>query len=177
MPHIPVNMGDKNRHHDSHPRLIEFCEKCPFDDCTAMNGCAEFKKLSKAIRDGTEYQPPEGWGMRDDYPEPERTPDSQALLDEAFSKLEQEKLKKAKSKPKPKPKPPAIELEELPANPVQNTQLHKYNEAIRALEELQPYAISMDREIAGMLGVLKGDRAAKFDHLVDWDAIARGGNK
>ena len=65
----------------------------------------------------------------------------------------------------------------LPVSPVQNTQLHKYNEAIRALEELQPYAINMDVEITGMLGALKGDRAAKFDHLVDWNAIARGGNK
>ena len=175
MPHIPVNMGDKNRHHDSHPRLIEFCEKCPFDDCTAMHGCAEFKKLSKAIRDGTEYQPPEGWGQRDDYPEPERTPDPQALLDEAFAKLEKEKPKKPK--PKPKPKPPAIELEELPQQPIQHTVLHHYNETIRALEVLHDSATKIGPAITEMIVTIKNDRAARFDYLIDWDAVARGGCK
>lgn len=119
------------------PELIKFCQQCPFDDCAAMHGCAEYKKYKRALKDGKPYTPPEGWGTV-----------------------------------KPKPKAPAVELEEAPS-PVQNTQLHKYNEAIRALEELQQYATNMETEIVGMLGALKGDRAVKFDHLVDWDAIAR----
>ena len=141
---------------------IELCTMCPYDDCISPGyGCDEMKALKASLKAGKPYDgPPPDWGKK---------PDPQELLDAAWAKMEAG----SKSKPKPKPKEPAIELEELPANPVQNTQLHKYNEAIRALEELQPYAINMDVEITGMLGTLKGDRAAKFDHLVDWDAIAR----
>lgn len=147
---------------------IELCTMCPYDDCISPGyGCDEMKALKASLKAGKPYDgPPPDWGKK---------PDPQELLDAAWAKMEAEP--KPKSKPKPKPKEPAIELEQLPANPVQNTQLHKYNEAIRALEELQPYAINMDVEITGMLGALKSDRAAKFDHLVDWDAIARGGNK
>ena len=151
---------------------IELCTMCPYDDCISPSyGCDEMKALKASLKAGRPYDgPPPDWGNK---------PDPQKLLDAAWAKIEAGPKPESKPKPKPKPKPkqPAIELEELPANPVQNTQLHKYNEAIRALEELHPYAINMDTEIAGMLGALKGDRAAKFDHLVDWDAIARGGNK
>lgn len=155
---------------------IELCTMCPYDDCISPSyGCDEMKALKASLKAGKPYDgPPPDWGKK---------PDPQELLDAAWAKMEAEPKpeSKPKSKPKPKPKPkpkePAIELEELPANPVQNTQLHKYNEAIRALEELQPYAINMDTEIAGILGALKDDRATKFGHLVDWDAIARGGNK
>lgn len=149
---------------------IELCMMCPYDDCISPGyGCSEMKALKASLKAGRPYDgPPPDWGKK---------PDPQELLDAAWAKMEAEPKPKSKPKPKPKPKAPAIELEELPANPVQNTQLHKYNEAIRALEDLQPYAINMDVEIAGMLGTLKSDRAAKFGHLVDWDAIARGGSK
>ena len=123
------------------PELIKFCQSCSFEDCTAMNGCAEYKKYKRALKEGKPYSPPAGWGGK-----------------------------------QAEPKPPAIELKELPTS-VQNIQLHKYNEAIRALEELRPHATNMDAEIISMLGALKGDRSAKYDHLVDWDAIARGGRK
>lgn len=126
MARVPSN--DPYVRADDPKELIELCENCPHSDCYSRDGCDEYKKLAKALKNGT------------------------------------------------KAKAPAIELEELPG-PVQNTQLHKYNEAIRALEELQPYAINMDTEITGMLGALKCDRSVKFDYLVDWEAIARGGRK
>ena len=137
---------------------------CPYDDCIAPSrGCEEMHKLKEAQRTGKKYAPPESWGARD-------ITDPQALLNKGFSKME-------KRPAKPKPKPPAIELEELPQQPIQHTVLHHYNETIRALEVLHDSATKIGPAIPEMIVTIKNDRAARFDYLIDWDAVARGGCK
>ena len=161
---------------------IELCAHCPYDDCVSPAfGCDEMKALKAALKAGRPYDgPPENWG---------KEPDPQELLDAAWEKMKAEAKPKSKSKSKAKPKvkaepkdedravPITITLEELPQPSIRHIKLHHYNEAIKALEALHDSAPSLGPDIVEMITQIKTDRSARFDYLIDWDAIARGGTK
>ena len=143
--------------------VVALCTSCPYDDCISPDrGCPELRKLRTAEAAGEEYHPPENWGTKE--------PDPQALLDAAWEKLP----KKSKAA---KPTPPAMMVEELPQPTIAHIKLHRYNVAIKALEDIHGDAVSIGPTIVEAITALKSDRAARFDHLIDWDAIARGGKK
>lgn len=164
---------------------IDLCMLCPYDDCISpSHGCDEMKALKASLKAGKPYDgPPPDWGKK---------PDPQELLDAAWEKLEKskpvKKAKPAKSKPEPKPEPnlndalpivvdmQPIELEDI-TPPVQHIKIHHYNEAIKALEVLHNDATSLGPAIVEMIQAIKTDRSVRFDYLIDWDVVARGGFK
>lgn len=136
--------------------------QCPYDDCESPSkGCEELRKLRQALKEGKEYSPPEGWGAK---PEPEPEPDPQALLDKAWAKME-------------KPKQPTIMIEEIPQPNVQHGRLHHFNEAIKALELLHDDVATLGPDLTQMIQTLKRERAVRYEYLIDWNAVARGGSK
>lgn len=153
---------------DEPREVVEFCMQCPYDDCVSPNkGCSEVRKLRKALKEGKEYSPPENWGVKPEPEPPEPVNDPQALLDQAWAKMK---------KPK-QPKQPAIMIEEIPQPYVQHSRLHHFNEAIKALELLHDDVVTIGPDLAQMIQTLKRERAIRYDHLIDWNAVARGGSK
>ncbi len=154
---------------DESDEVVELCMRCPYDDCVSPDrGCDEMRKLKAALKAGEEYHPPENWEPKE--------PDPQALLDAAWSKMEKSAAK-AKNAKKVKPATPALEVEELPQPTIHHIKLHHYNEAIKALEVLHDSAVSIGPAIVEMIQTIKTDRSVRFDYLIDWDAVARGGSK
>ena len=154
---------------DESDEVVELCMQCPYDDCISPDrGCAEMRKLKMALKAGEEYHPPENWGAKE--------PDPQALLDAAWAKLENP-ASKVKNAKKVKAVAPALEVEELPQPTIHHIKLHHYNEAIKALEVLHDSAVNIGPAIVEMIQAIKTDRSVRFDYLIDWDAVARGGSK
>lgn len=164
MAQSPASKAHSAHYCNESDAVVELCTNCPYDDCLSPDsGCDEMRKLKKALREGQEYHPPENWG-------PQADPDPQALLDAAWKKLE-------KQKPEKPPREPSIMIEELPQPDIQHLNLHRYNEAIRALELLHDVATGIGPAITQAILTIRNNRAVRFDHLIDWDAVARGGNK
>lgn len=150
---------------DEPREVVELCMQCPYDDCKApSSGCSEVRKLRQALKEGKEYRPPENWGANPEPEPPEPVNDPQALLDQAWAKME-------------KPKQPAIMIEEIPQPNVQHGRLHHFNEAIKALELLHEDVATLGPDLTQMIQTLKRERAVRYEYLIDWAAVARGGKK
>lgn len=140
---------------DQPPELVLLCtEHCPYEDCTRRDGCKYYKEIEHAIRNGKPFEYPDAW-------QPPETPaDPQAYLDAAWKKL--------KNTPEP-----AIMIEDDTPHADRATLAHM-NTAIKALKSTLE-GLWEETTISDMIESLQQLRCQKFEHLVDWDAVAKGG--
>ena len=171
------------RYCDESPALVELCSECPYPDCIgdARKGCAEYQKASEAIRNGAQYAPPPSWGAKTDEPpaevslsvptSPEEPVDPQALFDAAWEKLTASRPPSIMIEPD---EPPAESRPSVPPSPdAERADLRRMNAAIRALSSLSKTSFISIR-VPDIIAQLKAARTEAFEHLVDWDAVAKG---
>ena len=171
---------------DESPALVELCSECPYPDCIgdARKGCAEYQKASEAIRNGAQYAPPPSWGAKTDEPpaevslsvppSPEEPVDPQALFDAAWEKLAASRPPSIMIEPD---EPPAESPPIVPPSPAppdaERADLRRMNAAIRALSSLSKTSF-ISISVPDIIAQLKAARTEAFEHLVDWDAVAKG---
>lgn len=163
--------------------LVELCtEHCPYKDCVSDNGCPEYKTIQEALKMGADWLYPKAWQPG----KPGKHVDSgQPYFDLAWEKLDRPAGPDGDDILYPS-KSPAIMIED--GQPGEGKQLNRLNVAITALSRYLDDEGGIDWPTQGasafsikeVIGSLVNYRSQKYNHLVDWDAVAtaaKGGNK
>ena len=105
------------------------------------------------------------------HPSPEEPADPQALFDAAWEKLNASRPPSIMIEPDD---PPAESPQIVPPSPdAECADLRRMNAAIRALSSLSNTSF-ISISVPDIIAQLKAARTEAFEHLVDWDAVAKG---
>lgn len=142
------------RHCDQPHELLVLCtEHCPYEDCTARDGCKEYKAIKRALKEGKEFSYPQAWQPGESAADVDP---GQPYLDAAWARMNID---------------PSICIAEPAPLPPDCAALSRLNRAIQELAELSPQLWG-EVDISDMLSTLRAMRSRNFDHLVDWDLVA-----